>query len=244
MDNHGRYLGGGSKAPPFSQDWCHQAFKNDHNTPDCPTDNASMSLITGARRVLAPWIALEKRFRFRTTIGIGIVTVIILVFRAQEGIGRLVVLNLLRSPRLLAQLLLFDHKNAPSNYPHFDGTRFAGASGPTTGSNHRDLFDHDLLPLLEHRILTSARRAYAAMFHRAITHTAPIAACHRRNILDDKLGAAQQVVFVGCPAPRMLQVTRHHTRDLAELERHALHRAHLGTTYRFLYVADDIEHDS
>ena len=99
-----------ARHPPFSQDWCHQAFKIDHNTPDCPTDNASMSLITGARRVLAPWIALKKRFRFRTTIGIGIVTVIILVFRAQEGIGRLVVLNLLRSPRLLAQLLLFDHK--------------------------------------------------------------------------------------------------------------------------------------
>lgn len=81
-DNHGRYLGGGRKAPPFSQDWCHQAFIIDHNAPDCPADNASMSLITGAQRVLAPWIALEKRFRFWTTIGIGIVTVIILVFRA------------------------------------------------------------------------------------------------------------------------------------------------------------------
>ena len=81
-DNHGRYLGGGGKAPPFSQDWCHQAFKIDHNAPDCPADKREHVVDYRAQHVLVPWIALEKRFRFRTTIGIGIVTVIILVFRA------------------------------------------------------------------------------------------------------------------------------------------------------------------
>jgi hypothetical protein len=120
----------------------------------------------------------------------------------------------------------------------------AHRQGGVPESTRLDLFDIDLIALLQPGVAVAAVRAGLAVLYGRVSGLTVVAPGDGRNDLIQEFRALNDRLLLGIPVPAIFKIFRHNAGDLTEFERDRLDLGEVVFLGNLLHLLDNISNDT